>query len=139
MLKNNELRIGNLVEWYGKPYPIIQIKENNACIEDLSNDFDQLHWLPVLSPIPLTEEWLLKFDIIKRNFTEDMPEAFHKPDIDEDGDIWYSWVKGAFNLEIQTNGEIWFEVYSHYKHIKYVHQLQNLYWCLVGEELEIKL
>jgi hypothetical protein len=24
-------------------------------------------------------------------------------------------------------------------HIKYLHQLQNLYWCLVGKELEIKL
>jgi DNA-directed RNA polymerase beta' subunit len=42
------------------------------------------------------------------------------------------------NLEIQTNGEIWYEVYSHYKELKYVHELQNLFYALTNEELGTK-
>ena len=66
-----------------------------------------------------------------------MPQELKQPDIDEDGSIWYNWVQGLFNLEIQSNGEIWFELYSHYKHIKYVHELQNLYYSLTGVELSV--
>ena len=74
--------------------------------------------------------------LLKKNMTEGLPEELQRPDIDEDGNIFYSWVKGGvFNLEIQSNGEIWFELYSHYKHIKWVHELQNLYFALTGEEL----
>ena len=87
-------------------------------------------------PIPLTEEWLEKLGLIKENQTKTLPAELQRPDVDEDGSIFYSWVKGGvFNLEIQSNGEIWFELYSHYKHIKWVHELQNLYFALTGEEL----
>ena len=52
-------------------------------------------------------------------------------------------LNGAFksleNYGIELNRESFgiFEVYSHYIHVKYVHQLQNLYFPLTCEELPV--
>lgn len=63
-------------------------------------------------PIPLTEEWLERFNW---NPPKDIGVAF------------------------STNThEIYFVAGNYYKTIEYVHQLQNLYFALTGEELEIK-
>ena len=72
--------------------------------------------LEYCKPIPLTEEWLLKFWFISNPY-EDRYE------------------KGSIHIEcIKTKGEtyLWIE---NMPHIKYVHQLQNLYFVLTGEEL----
>ena len=78
--------------------------------------------LKAFEPIPLTEEWLGKF-------------GFDIKDKDR-----LDWVKGAFNLERsnEDNNKFCFEVYSHYIPLDYVHQLQNLYFALTGEELKLK-
>lgn len=149
MIQKTELKINNIViidnEKHrptdtGKEAIIISIQEDAAGVQLLEdnygvNTFGQFY--KYLKPIPLTEIWLEKLGLIKKNITEDMLEEFKQPDIDEDGSIWYHWVQGLFNLEIQSNGEIWFELYSHYKHIKYVHELQNLYYSLAGVELSV--
>ena len=69
--------------------------------------------------IPLTEEWLLKFGI----------------------QGWF----GNNRFQIQRTTDKLFEVmawkngiYFWLCHLEYVHQLQNLYHALTGEELEIK-
>lgn len=69
--------------------------------------------------IPLSEEWLIKFGVetwiignrfeIRRNFDESFTV--------------YGW----------SGGESMFIT-----HLKYVHQLQNLFFSLTGEELTIK-
>ena len=137
-MKANDLRLGNLIYWN-----ILEKKDTIHTVVGIRNEKPQT--IPIslgesiedYKPIPLTEIWLEKLGLIKKNITEDMPEELKQPDIDEDGSIWYHWVQGLFNLEIQSNGEIWFELYSHYKHIKYVHQLQNLYYSLTGVELSV--
>jgi len=63
-------------------------------------------------PIPLTEEWLERFN-------------WNPPK-----DIGVS-----FSL---TTDEIHFVAGNYYKKIEYVHQLQNLYFALTGEELTVK-
>lgn len=143
-LKAKDLRIGNIIQVGGntletyqtyKPM-VVRLDVIEAIAEENKERPDAI--LSVFQPIRLTDEWLEKLGLIKKNITEDMPEGLKQPDIDEDGSIWYNWVHGLFNLEIQSNGEIWFEVYSHYKHVKYVHELQNLYYSLCGEELVLK-
>jgi hypothetical protein len=136
-MNQNELRIGNLLHYklFADNISVRGIGKNCIWLND--NEHAGPISIDYLEPIPLTEEWLEKLGIIKRNQTEELPEELQQPDIDEDGDIWYTWVKGVFNLEIQSNGEIWFEVYSHYIHVKWVHQLQNLYYMLTEEELTI--
>jgi hypothetical protein len=154
-METKELRIGNYVYYehtthvvsgvHGNSIYSWWVKDGKPVIEyeakDSSGTQVENPYMDVVSqykPIPLTEEWLEKLGLIKRNQTEELPEELQQPDIDEDGDIWYTWVKGVFNLEIQSNGEIWFELYSHYKHIKWVHELQNLYFALTEEELTLK-
>lgn len=101
----NELRIGNWVHW-GKDYQID--------VDDISNHA----WNDVLQPIPLTEEWLLNFGFKKiKTWLGDAYE-------NENGDIAY------------LNGQIY--IISEDVKVdtpKYVHQLQNLYFALTGEEL----
>lgn len=89
-----------------------------------------------IKPIPLTEDWLLKFD-------------FHRIDLTENGSgrapYWIRWCSD-FVLE-EYHGESTFakpEDYNFYWSVgKYtvglysVHQIQNLYFALTGEELTI--
>jgi len=121
-MNKEELRIGNLV--YDTKGEV-----NTVCVDTFVKFNYQI------KPIELNEDWLEKFGLIKKYLENPFEEGGF--DLKEDGSKWYYWVdKGVFNLEIQANGEIWFEIYSHYKHIKYVHELQNLYFCLTGNELQ---
>jgi hypothetical protein len=74
-------------------------------------------------PIPLTEEWLIKF-----GFDEITPK-YYVLNIDENTSFTYYYT---------FSGGVWhFEFEGISIKIKYVHQLQNLYFALTGEELTI--
>jgi len=107
-MEAKELRIGNLVQFTtGSIYKV----------DMLYNDFSSLlYWMP----IPLTEEWLLKFgfEIKQGRFGNE---------------YW-----GKINLYTASNKKIVFCFDGCLKGIKYVHQLQNLYFALTGQELIIK-
>lgn len=132
-MKASELRIGNLVmikndllpETNGKIYRVLGIEEKNDYEFEEStgvvslcpinpdwrryNQFDEF-----VEPIPLTKEWLLKFGFNERY------KAFAK------GDFTFIENSGmAYKLSIVDNMP------------KYVHQLQNLYFTLTGEELTL--
>jgi hypothetical protein len=114
-MKASELRIGNyfkhsLFEDY---LEIQSISESGLCsAKEVNGGFEIEH----TNPIPLTEEWLLKFGF-------------------ETNDVRY-WQISAFRLHINRYGEWIFKVETFEQEIKYVHQLQNLYFDLVGEELK---
>lgn len=132
-MKANELRIGNLV-FEEKGYPamarIVGIKENNiieiySFMANNGADFNYECECSSCEPIPLTEEWLVKFGFVRLGNQE----------------TWFGralWTKGTFAVMHgygTTNGQR-----TRYDMIEfdYVHQLQNLYFALTGEELEIK-
>lgn len=127
-MKYTELRIGNYYNGdVGKG-----IRPRKTSIEDLI----ELKLYPkddYYKPIPLTEEWLLKF-----GFEENREWVFNKGEKNEWHTILDGWTtdKGGegFSLEYSEN-ELCFELYFHYMVIKYVHQLQNLYFALTGKEL----
>lgn len=116
-MKANELRIGNYV--YFNNEDIHQI--NGYDIHDI--DTDPLE--DSFTPIPLTEDWLLKFGLSEMHYQE-----YILTDNYWGVYFYYDDVNG--NWTVNTNHE--------YKltEIKYVHQLQNLYFALTGEELKIK-
>jgi len=119
-MKENELRIGNLLDLYGT-------------IATLQGEDFYHHYsinerkLSRFKPIPLTEEWLLKFGFIKYGTLHD------------------SYRLNPFIVELDILG-------NHYtfrkimnkeesillKEMKHVHQLQNLYFALTEKELNIK-
>ena len=115
-MEAKELRIGN---WYmfadneGICYRTIkEIKHNEF---GFVSDFDGVNF-GICKPIPLTEEWLLKFGFeITDNFQTKDRFQTHK----QDGIFWFEY--GYIVVELN-----------------YVHQLQNLYFALTGEELTIK-
>ena len=81
-------------------------------------------------PIPLTEEWLIKL-----GYAQDVDTPFFKINMPRNiGYIHYNpnnqitWLK-HHNSDSALNPQSLF----------YVHQLQNLYFTLTGEELEFKL
>ena len=106
MLSANELRIGNFVNvktiWQDQIYSV-----SEGCVTLRANG---LFPLEVIKPIPLTEEWLLKFDFDKYNLG-----------------FWCS--SDALYFEYGDGRSV---------EIKYVHSLQNIYFALTGEELTIK-
>jgi len=98
----------------------------------LSLNLEQL-----IKPVPLTEEWLLKFGfetrLINNCFLEYYlsctPPKYKK-------DYVLRWWDANNERRI-----FWSPVLSgtiHHFPCKYVHQLQNLYFALTGNELEIK-
>ena len=107
-MEAKELRIGNLVYEKGKVKEMYSISNNNA--KDYSN----------MKPIPLTEEWLLKFGFNKISGWDD----------------YKGWIKDDVELECDCYG---FDFINYLdKGVDYVHQLQNLYFALTNNELTIK-
>lgn len=75
-----------------------------------------------IKPIPLTEEWLLKFDYKKEvDFFENETRLSFWTDKKTFDGIMADWADKVIGQ------------------VKYVHQLQNLYFALTGEELTIKV
>jgi len=132
-MKANELRIGNLLNVkYTKQikedfiteikgYDIVRIEEN---------DFNTLYYEPII----INEEWLKKFGFVRifeisnlyLNFTNDIYLALSD-------DKLIGLVRNNYMNSDSQVAELEFEV-----NIKYVHQLQNLFFALTNEELTIK-
>jgi hypothetical protein len=135
-MKASELKIGNyiLINAYNEKNVISQVTEilderihlHNFWIGN-TNTFAQRHPLEECFPIPLTEEWLLKF-----GGKEDERKDIYLP-IPRVIDMRI-YIK--FDHLLLCKGQVC-PMYE-YEHIKNVHQLQNLYFALTGEELEIK-
>lgn len=116
-MKANELRIGNLVRnnMNGeilKPCDVLCDGINTDNYEGLNYGF--------IEPIPLTEEWLLKF-------------GFEKQHNEEDFDYWFK--NDFLNDIIWEHSEGFCHNLNYGGDIKHVHQLQNLYFALTNEEL----
>lgn len=81
-----------------------------------------------LEPISLTEEWLVK----KLGFEKELSEAIGI-------DIWYSYDIDDFVVDEFEQGKFTYIKSSGKVEIKYVHQLQNLFYLLSnGKELTVK-
>lgn len=118
IMKAKELRIGNLVESPDGFQIVIEIREKVFYTTDFKSSWAEI------KPIPLTEEWLEMFGLkLKPNHT-----AFHIKGMQfEIPSMIGGYHDNEFGLEEESIIEL-----------KYVHQLQNLYFALKGEELEIK-
>jgi hypothetical protein len=125
-----ELRIGNYFiyntdgcfpnnpEWESNTITVVrQIKEDGVGITHLKTTGIMVGGLELIKPIPLTEEWLIKFGFKKINGC-----GYRKPNFK--GSIW-------------TNPGTW-RFNNFMVDVKHVHQLQNLYFALTKKELTIK-
>jgi hypothetical protein len=128
-MKEKELRIGNLVECFGTR-EVIAIKKNKIKVQHESKKGHFIiEWVPIdslsLKPIPLTEEWLLKF-------------GFYKTTENAGNLICFKNGKYTIAKWINDKWQFWISTIDLYNSPQYVHQLQNLYFALTNEELIIK-
>jgi Mg2+ and Co2+ transporter CorA len=120
-MNRTELRIGNLVERNGKIHEVSSIHADDTIRLFNKDKIASIgcFWLKEVNPIPITEEWLLKFGF-KKYVTRDIYPTLSK------------------NMLNWNDGSLYVIAYGFINEIKNVHQLQNLYFALTGEELTIK-
>ena len=119
-----ELRIGNYIEYNGE---IIKLDGSLLCCY-IQNELDY-----PFNEVPLTEEILLKFGFneVEGERWCDMREEF------EECNYYYlSMFKIYYNPETDRFEDD--SLYHFNVNLKYVHQLQNLYFVLTGGELTFK-
>ena len=117
-MKANELRIGNLLfdrgdkilrlDYWDFMKPAQRMFLGDSEVHPLTED------LEYCKPIPLTEEWLFRFGFVYNPHSIE----FHGKNM-----IFHNWIKDRGYVSWGST------------QIKYVHQLQNLYFALTGEEL----
>ncbi len=122
-MKANELRVGNKINVEQTTHTVKKIlssvlistwdKSTSKRIETYRNSYDQI------KPIPLTEEILLKCDCV-------LDKKLHTK-------------YGYFNYWFNSSGILCINLINDIVHIKYLHQLQNLYFALTNTELNIEL
>ena len=122
-MKANELRIGNWIIEYKHEIEVCYIGHNDAFSE--------------CDPIPLTEDWLVKFGFEFYDYELDDDTTITCYRKHKHGHIYYEVhlsdcgfnefvIKTSFT-EVMLNGKL-----------HHVHQLQNLYFALTNTELKTK-
>lgn len=142
MIEAHELRIGNWL-FYDSFNLICQVKGFYFNVDDLRiiHTWKEDNILTVheteekyFSPIPLTPEILEKAGLVK--------EISIGKDWSNDGDEIITYKNKKGNLRI-VGSRVFYGIFARLELIKddlkHLHQLQNLFYCLCGKELEINL
>lgn len=122
-MKAEELRIGNFVNLYGDDCRIQTVGmwvHTDTTVDEAPVD--------AVKPIPLSEEWLVKFGFGKSD------ECERGYNTHKHFGFYYDWHFKQFKLEVDDGAN----VVDIPMQIHYVHQLQNLYFSLTSEELTLK-
>ena len=128
-MKANDLRIGNyymFADYDGIVYR--QVKEIKHNEFGLLSDYDGVNF-DICRPIPITEEWLLKFGFYyqssDKNYVVKSKQENNNSIKKIDGDWCYN--------NDYSDASCYFV-----RELRYIHELQNLYYALNEEELIIK-
>jgi hypothetical protein len=121
MIKANDLRIGS---W-------IDLKNSGYIKVDADNIGDVVNNPAIFDPILLTPEILEKAGFEKQRSSDNVLDNYFigENPITHDWIMSLQWIDGR-ESPFYKNG---------YHQIKYLHQLQNLFYSLTGKELEINL
>lgn len=122
IMESKELRIGN---WINDGYSDRKVK-----IDDFANECIFFPETPMQkwSPIELTEEWLERFGFTKVNH-----KGFNGYLSGNCELIYNIESKQMFSFN-EVDGSVW-----NLTRVIFIHQLQNLYYALTGEELKYSL
>jgi hypothetical protein len=121
-LRASELRVGNITT-----LGVVSLIDQDVFrVVDSEGDSFKNTWAEI-KPISLTEEWLLKFGFEINRQTK------------EENNIWRCYSEEGF-FEVEQIGSSFFldDNHCYGTKINHVHQLQNLYFALTGEELKDK-
>lgn len=133
MIVPQEIRIGNYVSYNNQTCYVFVIAEDVCQIrgEKISFISGSIIKYKHIAPIELNEDWLLKFGFEKKQIREELKNKL--------GDYAFSLSGVSFFTLIQDSDGFMLSKFETYIiTVKYVHQLQNLFFALTGEELTIK-
>lgn len=149
-MKASELRIGNLVYGINRrsaihlpdnlPLRVWEIGIFNSEVLPMDQSAAETEkWFKItnsdLSPIPLTEEWLMKFCFHKDNYGVFEKVKNNLPYVSGcEIEFWTKKEKDEWDICVGKDIDSLHLLAT----IKYVHTLQNLYFALTGEELKIE-
>lgn len=147
MIQSNELRIGNLVEYYSETFIVNGLSNNDITVELYGNPSNASRTAnEEFKYIPLTEDWMKLLSGSESGYLtiSSLERTSESSDI-----IVLSTVEGyvheegflrvcAYEYDKQEDGSTNISgdvITLGYRHITFIHQLQNLYFDLSGKEL----
>jgi hypothetical protein len=127
-MKTNELRLGNYISFHNVWYKIVGIEKERVLFEYHNGETDYCY-IDYIEPIELTEELLVKigFEKFEKLFRMKLGE-FH---------LDYFIVVGVLRIYKKIT-DCYFDKNLEIK-CEFLHQLQNAYYLLTNEELEVEL
>jgi hypothetical protein len=159
MIQVSELRIGNFLKRkdvslgyggkniiYDKPIKVLEVRENSVT-SYISSDKKILQPIDLgnLLPIPLTPEILEEFGFIRSLSEDDEERTIYGIQVANNTSLYFDphkdWMRDEKDYEVE-----WYLSHewnnNHFKNDfwanpKYLHQLQNLFHALTGEELQV--
>lgn len=124
------MRIGNWVNvrqypYENEPYQISSLSIDNTFTFKFKGDIKGCFATSIINPIPLTEEWLLKF-------------GFEKSEV-ENPFYGYEFFLKGLSIYLKDGTIRFYHQHSNRTWVEYesVHELQNLYFALTVEELSL--
>lgn len=122
-MEANELRIGNYINNLNKVLSI-----TDGCILCTGLSMTGVMFIENPKPIPLTEEWLLNLGFTKHHseFYNDVLYLINVTD-----NLEFDW--GVYPKQLGSGIQI-----KNSDKLKYVHQLQNIYFAITNKELTLK-
>ena len=119
MIQANELRLGNYVNAKKNRFAEGYIEVESIDFEHINLSF-RSYDIEDLIPIPITQEWLLKLGF------ERLPNT-----------MTYNYASkcGSVSVFKMPNGKFFADGFIKDVKLESVHQIQNLYFALTGEEL----
>ena len=129
-MKASELRIGNWISYNSGMNIVLGVQSPSPQKQPHLSD----KYLVEINP---PDSFFVPIDDIKP--TELTPDILEKCGFEKEGDTYKVVDKNLdYCFRISFTGSGYFSPNTIAKHpILYLHQLQNLYWCLCGEELTI--
>ncbi len=145
-IKPEELRIGNLILYRNEAVPVSGITQNGSIIVRSTFNRWKFRWPSPnqVSGVPLSKDWLERFgfeckhDPVKKH---DVMWRHPEDDPEETAELLH-----CCNFHWQDEKFIFIELHNDHgeyatfpiSHLKYVHQLQNLFYSLTSTELQLK-
>ena len=125
-----ELRLDNYICINNNLHPcrVKEITMSSVVVESIKENYSE-PTINSMNPIPLTEEWLIKFGFKKKEnslFTKKLEYIYNSLKYCEDYKIWIYYND---NNDAACNS---------IADLNFVHELQNLYFALTNEELTMK-
>ena len=144
MIQANELRIGNYIDYEKTTHIVDGVKDNivySYWIKDLEQSDLYICENNIIDPIELTEEWLVKFGFLKHKENGRYGYKYYIPILDYNYVVerdFNEYQSHFFGIEYtdcpDPKDDYIFNSFSF--DLKYIHQLQNLYFALTGKELK---